>query len=51
MTLELFGSHNKIRNQREYTIIPEDPDSKVDEMRFLVRTLNQMDDETVASAT
>lgn len=51
MTQELFNPLNKLRDQREYVVLTEDPGSKCDLIRFTIRTLNQMDDTTILNAT
>ena len=50
MTLEL-SNDNKLRDQRKYVVISEREDAKCDVVRFIVRTLCQMDDETILNAT
>lgn len=51
MTFEILNPNNKLRDQREYTIISEHPKSKCEPLRIIVQTLNQMDDMTVLNAT
>lgn len=51
MTLELTDTRNKFRDQREYVVIPEHENAKCDTIRIIVRTLSQMIDETILTAT